>query len=148
MAGYSKSGMKPVYKMSKNQYVNIDRAKPLMKIIGNDETKVVDYAIKTDIKIGHGGDWDDVKSLLVKLHYHYEKNETLPNIFKREKMKKSKSCKQEYIQVSLPNKKAMIEGDTKGYLVLIPEGQENIIMPRYYNFLMDALEATEGKGKL
>ena len=147
MSGYSKSTQKLVFKMSKDQYVGYDRARPLMKIVGENEVKTTDYAIKTDLKVGHNGDWNDVKKMVIKLHFHQEKNETLPGIFKVEKIKKSTSCKQEYTQITLPNKKEIIEGNTEGYLVLIPRDQENIIMPRYYNYLMDALEDTDEKGK-
>ena len=150
MSGYNKNVMKPVFKMSKDQFVNYDRATPLRKLIGDENgemrMKVSNYAIKTDLNVGHNGEWEDVKKLLVKLHFQLEENNALPAMFKLEKVEKSNSCKEGYTQITLPNKKEIIEGNTEGYLVLIPKDQKNIIMPRYYNYLMDALEETNKKG--
>ena len=148
MSSYNKSVLKPVFKMSKDQFTNIDKATPLKRLLGNVENnvKVTDYTVITDLNVGHDNTWDDVKKMMVKLHFHREETGTLPNVFKMEKIERQNSHKPGYFQVTLPNKDEIINGDTKNYLVLIPIDKENVIMPKYYDFLENELNNSTKTG--
>ena len=148
MSSYNKSVLKPVFNMSKDQYVNYDKATPLRKILGNVEksAKSMDYTVITDLNVGHEGDWDDVKRMMVKLHFHREEKGQLPTNFKLETYDRPNSHKPGYYKVTLPNKDAIINGDTKQYLVLIPTDRKTVIMPQYYEFLKGELDDTEKTG--
>ena len=150
MSSYNKSVLKPVFNMSKDQFVNYDKATPLRKLMGNVEktAKSTDYTVKTDLRVGHDGSWDDVKKMMVKLHFQREEDGHLPNEFKLEEIKRPNSHKPGYYQITLPDKDDIINGDTQNYLVLIPADKENVIMPRYYNFLDEKLRQTNKPGKI
>ena len=148
MSSYTKSVLKPVFNMSKDQYTNHDKAAPLRKLIGNVEknTKITEYTIITDLRIGHNNGWDEVKKMMVKLHFQREEEGQLPEKFKLEEIKRENSFKSGYFQVTLPNKDEIIEGDTGDFLVLIPSDKETVIMPAYYNFLGSLLNGTNKSG--
>ena len=150
MSSYNKSVLKPIFKMSKDQFTNIDKATPLRKLLGNVENNVksTDYTVKTDLKVGHDNSWEDVKRLMLKLHFQREEDGVLPTLFKLEKIKRQNSHKPGYYQITLPNKDEIIEGDTKNYLVLIPHDKENVIMPKYYEFLENELRKSNKIGKI
>jgi len=149
MSSYNKSVLKPVFNMSKDQFVNHDKAEPLRKLLGNVEkmAKSTDYTVMTDLRVGHENDWDDVKRMMVKLHFQREEDGNLPSKFKLEEVKRPNSHKAGYYQVTLPDKDEIINGDTKDYLVLIPMDKENVIMPQYYKFLENELRPTSKTGK-
>ena len=136
--------------MSKDQFVCHDKAVPLRKLLGNVEktAKSTDYTIKTDLKVGHEGTWDDVRRMMVKLHFQREEDGQLPSKFKLEEIKRPNSHKPGYFQVTLPDKDEIINGDTGNYLVLIPADKENVIMPQYYKFLEEELRPTQRPGKI
>ena len=148
MASYTKSVLKPVFNMSKDQYTNYDKAIPLKKILGNVEktAQSTDYTVKTDLKIGHDGDWNDVKRMMVKLHFQREEKGQLPINFKLETFDRPNSHKPGYFQVTLPNKDAIINGETRQFLVLIPADKKTVIMPQYYKFLEEELDNTNKSG--
>ena len=50
------------------------------------------------------------------------------------------------VKVTLPTREMVIEGDTNGYLVLIAQDKESIIMPKYGKFLNDKLPEVTGTG--
>ena len=148
MTSYNKSVLKPVFNMSKDQFVNVDKAVPLRKILGNVEktARSTDYALVTDLKIGHEGDWSDVKRMMNKLHFQREEKGQLPENFKLETVDRPNSCKPGYFQITLPNKDAVINGETGNFLVLIPMDKKTVIMPQYYKFLENELDETEKRG--
>ena len=150
MSSYSKSVLKPVFHMSKDQFVNHDKAAPLKKLMGNVEktAKATDYTVKTDLRVGHEGSWDDVKRMMVKLHFQREEDGQLPSEFKLEEIKRPNSHKSGYFQITLLDKDEIIHGDTGNYLVLIPADRENVIMPLYYKFLEGKLRPTSKSGKI
>ena len=50
------------------------------------------------------------------------------------------SAKNDYIDVTLPRKKTLIETDTNGYLVLIANDNTKVIMPQYFEYMMAKLD--------
>ena len=150
MSSYNKSVLKPVFHMSKDQFVNHDKATPLRRLMGNVEkmAKSTDYTVITDLNVGHEGTWEDVKRMMVRLHFQREEDGILPECFKLEEVKRPNSHKPGYFQITLPDKDDIIKGDTRNYLVLIPRDEENVIMPKYYKFLEDKLKPTNKSGKI
>ena len=148
MSAYNKSVLKPVFKLSKDQFVRHDKATPLRNLMGNIEktAKSTDYTIKTDLNIGHDGDWDDVKRMMIRLHFQREEDGALPSCFKLEEIMRPNSHKSGFYQVTLPDKDEIIHGDTKNYLVLIPRDEKTVIMPLYYKFLEEELKPTNKSG--
>ena len=103
-----------------------------------------DYVLVTDLNIGHDNTWEDVKKMMEKLHFHHQSKETLPAIFKIERIEVQKMS---HWKITLPDKDEIIYGNTKQYLVLIPADKENVIMPKYYDYLSNELDATDQTGK-
>ena len=149
MSSYNKSVLKPVFNMSKDQYTNFDKATPLRKLLGEPEklAKSTDYTVLSDLKVDHDNTWDDVKRMMVKLHFQHEEENTLPSQFKIEKIDRPNSVKPGYFQVTLPKKEDIIEGDTGKYLVLIAHDKSNVIMPKFYNFLESKLKNSTKRGR-
>ena len=150
MASHTKGVLKSAVNMNKGQCTGHGKATPLKEILGNAEkiARSTDYTIKTDLKISHDGDWDDVKRLTIKIHFQREEKGQLPINFKLETFDRLNSPKPGYFRVTLPNKDAIINGETRQFLVLIPVDKKTVIMPLYYRFLEEELDNTNKSGKL
>ena len=145
---YSNDISKPIFSMSHEKYVSFDNAKPLMRILDDEKVPVLaaDYVIKTDVNIKSKMNWSEVKLLVARLDALYRGKHDIDEIFAIKQVKRSLSHKPDYIEIVLPNKDTIINGDTNGFLVLIAENEENVIMPEYYKFMMSKLPAAEDKG--
>ena len=147
---YSSDTSKPIFNMSHDKYVSFDNAQPLMRILEDEKVPVLaaDYVIKTDTEVQSKMDWNDVKLLVARLDALYRGKKDIDEIFKIKQIKRTHSHKPDYIEIVLPDKNTIINGNTDGFLVLIAENNENVIMPEYFKFMMSKLPQTDDKGKI
>ena len=146
---YSNDISRPIFSMSHDQFTSYDNAKPLMKILNEDKAPVLaaDYVIKVDTNIKSDMKWNDVKKLVATIDAAYRSKTDIDEIFKMKQMKRKNSHKPDYIEIELPDKDYLINGDTQGYLVLIAHDKTNVIMKKYFDFVMSKLPTVECKGK-
>ena len=134
--------------MSRDRYVSFDNAKPLMKILDDEKVPVLaaDYVIKTDTNVRSEMDWEDVKKLVARLDAVFRQDKEAGDLFKIKQIKRKYSPKPDYIEVTLPDKTVLSQCNTDGFLVLIAEDKSDVIMPKYYDFMMKMLPDAEAKG--
>ena len=121
-----------------------------MKLLNEEKAPVLaaDYVIKVDTNIKSDMKWNDVKILVATIDAAYRSKIEIDAIFKMKQMKRKNSHKPDYIEVELPDKDYLINGDTQGYLVLIAQDKSNVIMKKYFSFIMSKLPDVERKGNL
>ena len=107
-----------------------------------------EFIIKTDNNVGHEMGWKELGAVMTKINTAIinSSSNNIADLFKIKKKVKKDARSSEYYEISLPNKEMIMEADTAGYLVLIAEDKTNIIMPKYFNFMMDKLKDVPTKG--
>ena len=150
MAGkYTKDPSKLVFKLNKEQFEEMTTSKPLAKLRCENEepTLVTDYVIKTDNRVGHEMNWDELGHIVKLIDGAFRNNDEIDGIFKVKKIKRENSVKPSFIEISLPNMETILKENTDGFLVLVAEDKANVIMPKYYEYMVKKLDKTEPKGK-
>ena len=147
---YSNDVSRPIFNMSRDRYVSFDNAKPLMKILDDEKVPVLaaDYVIKTDTNVRSEMDWEDVKRLVARLDAVYRQNQEVGELFKIQQVKRKYSPKPDYVEITLPTMDIVSKCNTDGFLVLIAADKTNVIMPKFFDFMMKTLPQAEAKGEL
>ena len=147
---YSNDTCRPIFNMSRDRYVSFDNAKPLMKILDDEKVPVLaaDYVIKTDTDVRSEMDWEDVKKLVARLDAVYRQDKDFGEIFKFQQVKRKYSPKPDYVEITLPTKDIVSNCNTEGFLVLIAADKSNVIMPKYFDFMMKMLPEADAKGNI
>lgn len=135
--------------MSRDRFVSFDNAKPLMKILDDEKVPVLaaDYVIKTDTNVRSEMVWEDVKKLVARLDAVYRQNLEVCELFKIQQIKRKFSPKPDYVEITLPDMDTVSKCNTDGFLVLIAADKTNVIMPKYFDFMMKMLPEAEARGK-
>ena len=136
--------------MSRDRFISFDNAKPLMKILDDEKVPVLaaDYVIKTDTNVRSEMDWEDVKKLVARLDAIYRQNLEAGGLFKIQQIKRKYSTKPDYVEIILPSMDTVSKCNTDGFLVLIAADKTNVVMPKYFDFMMKTLPQVEAKGKI
>ena len=115
----------------------------------NGQKQITEFVVKTDNNVGHEMGWDELGTVMIKINsaIKADKVNAVSSLFEIAKKAKNDAMGTEYFEVSLPNMKKILEVNTEGYLVLIAEDKSNIIMPKYFNFMMNKLNEIPQKGK-
>ena len=134
--------------MSKDQFKEISNSKPLARVLKENEAPILvtDYAIHTDNRVGHEMGWTELGMIIKKIDGAIRSKADVDPVFKISQVKRENSAKPDYIDVQLPSFKTILETDTNGFLVLVAEDKSNVIMPKYYDFMMNKLGNVEIKG--
>ena len=145
---YTKDPLKPVYRLNKEQYDDITNSKPLKRILCEQESPILvtDYVIRTDNRVEHEMGWDDLGKIVKKLDNAYRNDITIDDIFEVKQVKRENAIKPGYMEIKLPNMGGLMKTNTDGYLVLIANDKQNVIMPKYYDFMMEKLKQSEPIG--
>ena len=115
---------------------------------GQVKKSTTEFIIKTDNNVGHEMGWNELGAVMTKINTAITNSNSngIAELFKIKKKVKSDARRSEYYEISLPNKEMIMETDTAGYLVLVAEDKTNVIMPKYFNFMMDKLKDVPPKG--
>ena len=115
---------------------------------GQDKKSSMEFVIKTDNNVGHEMGWNELGTVMTRINAAITNSITkeIADTFKIKKKTKNDTQKSVYYEISLPNKEMILEIDTAGYLVLVAEDKTDIIMPKYFNFMMDKLKDVPPKG--
>ena len=169
-------GGRIVKKMSKEEFISYDRSIPIRNAIkkedlnepkGNNslfgrlDSEILcnewgliiysDFQIKTDTRVWHENGWEDVKKCaqIIRACINDEDPINWEKIgIKIGTNERPNNHKGDETTVEFPGYDFLKndENDTSGYLVMV--SKENIIMPRYLDFIFDKISAQRGqKGK-
>ena len=145
---YTKDPLKPVYHLNKEQFAEITNSKPLTKILCEQESPILvtDYVIRSDNRVGHEMGWEELGMITKKLDNAFRNGLNIDDIFQVKQVKRENVIKPGFMEIILPNMEALLKTNTVGYLVLVAKDRTNIIMPKYYDFMMEKMKHSEPKG--
>ena len=145
---YTKDPLKPVYRLNKEQYDDITNSKPLTRILCEQESPIMvtDYVIRTDNQVGHEMGWNELGMIVKKLDNAFRNDLTIDDIFEVKQIKRENTIKPGYMDIKLPNMETLLKANTEGFLVLIASDKTNVIMPKYFDYMMEKLKQVEPKG--
>ena len=146
---YTKDPSKPVYQMNKDQFEEITNSKPVARILCEKESPILvtDYVIRTDNRVGHEMGWDELSIIVRKLDNAFRNGLTIDSIFEVKFVKRENSTMPGYFEIKLPNMEQLVNENTVGFLVLIAQDKTNIVMPKYFEYMMKKLEGSQPIGK-
>ena len=151
MAGkYTKDPSKLVFKLNKKQFEEITTSKPLTRLLCEHEEPIMvtDYVIRTDNRVGHEMNWNELGHIVKLIDGAFRSDSKIDDIFKVKQTKRDNNIKPGYMEISLPNMETILNENTDGYLVLVAEDKTNVIMPKYFEYMVKKLDKIEPKGKI